>query len=469
MVLDIFLHIPKHFKNKIIYTIENIFFPYKISINIKSIEGGKSDSQIKLLYIYEEYLIPDFLSEDHNLIIIVLKTKTLDFFNYFRKYDTQDINYINDIPCLFPNKSSTGFSFDIFAASFYFISCWQEYAIQTLDRKGRIPIKETIQYDLNIINKPIVNEYLKIFEKHIYKLTQKRIEYKLIFDKKTVILLSHDIDHIDWAFRDYLKRLRRFLPMQSLNYKDLLRIFTNIRTKKTIFEKLKQIEQGYEAGASHFFLSNYNEKFLRFIKELKKLLDTDTNEIGHHISDETIYDKSLKSDLFSFDSRTNNCYGERVHTLRFQTKDLFKQLEINNYLYDSSLLFAEQLGYRTGFSYAHYIYNPLKDRPFRTLSIAPNIMETTVFEKKYLGLSDKDGFNEITLFIKKSLQYSGYISILFHHSFFWFNSYTRLEFYKELLSFIKMNDIEFCTHKQFCQWHKQNKNIMNIEVYENGF
>ena len=471
MLVNIFLHIPNEYKTKINYVFENLFFPYNISINVETTFSIIPKADIMVLYIFDEYEFPKTLKTISNLIVIVLKANTINFFQRFEMYDPGKVTYIDNVPCLFPDESSNGLElgFDLFSASFFFLSCWQEYAIKKIDSKGRIPLEQTLQFKLNFIRKPIVNEYLRIFDQYVYKLTGKKLEYKSVLGKKTAILISHDIDHIDWTLKDYMIRFRRFFPRQSKNYNDLLGIVYNIKNKKKIFELLKQIEEENDCEVTNYFLSSYPAKFKDELKTLKELLNENNHEIGHHISDKSIFEKKLHSDLDEFDANKLNFYGERVHTLRFQINQLFKQLDEERYLYDSSLLFAEDLGYRTGFSYPHYIFDPIDDKPFKTLSIAPNIMDTTVFEKKYLGFNDEMGFNEIKKFIKKNMCQSGFISILFHHSFFWFNSDSRLNFYKKLLFLIKGNSIAFITHKALYEWHLENRIIISYDKgkYEN--
>jgi len=465
MKLNILLNIPDVFKQKAIYTIENIFNSLSVDkVNIiTDLNTPFTLKDINILYTYEDYDLPKKIHNLDKLVVVFLRIETVSFFLKIKKYDINNINYVHGVPCLFPSKSNGSFGFDIFAACFYFLSCWQEHAIKKYDNKDRIPLNQTIQYKLKIIRTPIVNQYLNLFINYILHITGKKIFFKKIYSNSNVVLLSHDIDHIDWPLSNYLKRLRIFLPKQLFNTKDLFGILYNLKNKRKIFPLIKNIEKKHDFVSTYFFLSDYPVKVENSLEGLKFLFCDQNNEVGHHISDKAIFDSSLKDDLKKFRGNLNNSYGERVHTLRFNVNLLFKKLDKYKYLYDSSLLFAEDLGYRTGFSYPHYIYDIDNDNAFKTLAINPNIMETTVFENKYLGMNEIDGFKEIKNFIKKNKRHNGILSILFHHSFFWLNYNTRIKLYKDLLKYLRENDFISLTHYDIYNWYNNNSSIIEIK------
>ena len=65
-------------------------------------------------------------------------------------------------------------------------------------------------------------------------------------------------------------------------------------------------------------------------------------------------------------------------------------------------------------------------------------------------------------FINRNSKYPGMISMLFHHSYFWLNSYTRLKMYEELLEYIYREKFHCSTHKEVYKWYKKNMTTTNI-------
>lgn len=466
-IINIYTAIPDNFFNKFKYVVENVFNIYNVEIKISNnIPPTINNSQINIFYIYEKEEF-NFSKYKNDFIIIRLKEHTLNYFSSFSPYDLTQVVRLKSIPFLFPDENEFYFPFDFFSASFFFLSCWQEYTTKEKDKKGRFLLKNTIQHNLGCVDKPLVNEYLSFLEDHILEKYGIRLEKRKIKNNSSkVALISHDIDHLNWSNKEYFKRLFYHILNDVGSITDLYGIVYNSFSvkRKSIFSKIAKISKKNGCEGTNFFLTDYPKSVSRELDNLDSLFGEIDFELGHHISDKSIYEQNLKTDLEKYYSIfPNNNIGERVHTLRFNVNELFEQIEEYNYIYESSLLFAENVGYRTGFTYPHYIYNPLKDTVFKTLSIAPNVMETTVFGKKYLNKNEKDGYNYINSFIKESMNYSGHISILFHHSFFWLNYSSRIKGFRKMIECLKENNIPFITHKELYFWHKENKVNIKIE------
>jgi len=465
MTITILLDIPESFVKQARYTVENIFFPYnKEFVVTNKIEKCNNENN-RIVYCMESspYLHDPNLKKD---LYIILENSSIEFFSHFKSYDLNDLSYIENIPCIFPLKNKEILKsnrnllpFDIIAASFFFLSCWQEYSISERDRKGRIPLKATLQNKLGITRMPIVNEYLRIFEKHIKTLWDITLEYKkLPGNTNHYVALSHDICRIDLPLEEYLKYLFGNRKVIDKNFSNLVDLGKNIWCKKNIYAKIKKLELEYGASSTYYFLSRYPRKHIKYSRYLIKLLDGTAFEVGHHISDNSIFDGSLKEDNFLFKNVVRDRYGERVHKLRFEVDKLFSQLEENKYYYDNSLLFAEDVGYRTGFSYPHYIFDHVRKKPFNVLAIPLNVMDVTLFDRKYLLLNDNLAEKKLIDFTENALQYGGVFSVLFHFSFFWLNPDKRLKIFERLLQFLAEKEIKVGTCRDVFLWYRKTCN-----------
>ena len=463
MSINIVLDIPESFLKESQYILENLFFPYKEDfVVIGKNEDCKNNSH-KIIYIYEDHINFNNIQKGDNNLYIILQKNTLDYFSHFQEYDINKILYIDDIPCLFPlhsdnsiNKVSNVFPFDLFASSFYFLSCWQEYSISERDRKGRIPLKATLQNKLGIIRIPIVNEYLRIFEKYIKTLWDITLEYKKMpGNKNHYVALSHDICRIDMPLRGYLKYILSNRKAVEKSFSNFVSMGRNILCKKNIYESIKKLELQHGASSTYFVLSRYPRKYKKYFRYLLKSLDGTAFEVGHHISDNSIFDGSLNEDNFLFKKVARDCYGERVHRLRFEVDKLFSQLDENKYYYDNSLLFAEDVGYRTGFSYPHYIFDHVRKKPFNVLAIPLNVMDATLVDRKFLFLNDNLAEKELINFTENALRYGGVFSVLFHGSFFWLNPDKRLKIFENLLQFLAEKEVKVGTCRDVFLWYRK--------------
>jgi hypothetical protein len=467
MAIEIFLDVSESILIKAKYTIENIFFPYNEEFLVIDKYYDCNGFNKRIIYCNENSQYLNNINK--NNLYIVLENSTVEFYSHFIPYNTNEILFLEKIPCLFPLKKfsllkrhSNVIPYDLFAASFFFLSCWQEYSISERDRKGRIPLKATLQNKLGIIRIPIVNEYLRIFEEYIKRLWDIKLEYKkLPGNTNRYVALSHDICRIDMPLKRYLKYLFSNRKVIEKSFSSFVGLGKNIWYKKKIFEKIKKLELEYGASSTYYFLSRYPREYINFSRHLIKSFNGTAFEVGHHLSDNSIFDGSLNDDNYFFKEVVREYYGERVHRLRFEVDKLFSQLEDYKYYYDNSLLFAEDVGYRTGFTYPHYIFDHVRKKPFNVLAIPLNVMDGTLVDRNYLCLNDDIAEKELFRFTKEFFRYGGVLSILFHNSFFWLNTDRRLKMFERLLRFLTEQGVGVGTCKDVFLWHKKMYNPLS--------
>lgn len=76
----------------------------------------------------------------------------------------------NDLPVIEIRNDSVCLNFDIIGSAFYFLSGWQEIKSTVRDTHGRYPFKESLQYELNITEIPVVNYYFHILKDALQRL-----------------------------------------------------------------------------------------------------------------------------------------------------------------------------------------------------------------------------------------------------------------------------------------------------------
>ena len=190
--ISIFLDINNDFKAEVIFTLRNVLFPYENTFKIEKDKKVWLGESHKLLYCKENSSLLSNPNDLKNVIVIVSENSTIKYFRSNNPYNINSIIYNNETVCLFPlnkkiakmHKEKILMNFDFIAASFFFLSCWQERYINIFDKKGRIPLEETVQFKLKIYNKPIVNEYLDLFEKLIENKWGFKFVKKKFFNKK---------------------------------------------------------------------------------------------------------------------------------------------------------------------------------------------------------------------------------------------------------------------------------------------
>jgi hypothetical protein len=88
------------------------------------------------------------------------------------KYDKANVKFFDHIPILFPSsneekifslvESNLIFHHDLLKSAFYLLSGYHEYKLKKRDKSNRFPYELSIQKELEIIEKPIVNYYFEM-------------------------------------------------------------------------------------------------------------------------------------------------------------------------------------------------------------------------------------------------------------------------------------------------------------------
>jgi hypothetical protein len=66
-----------------------------------------------------------------------------------------------DLPVLFPSETDSDIPFDIFAASFFLVSRYEEYTEEVRDRHGRYPAEASTAFRLGFLDRPVVDLWTK--------------------------------------------------------------------------------------------------------------------------------------------------------------------------------------------------------------------------------------------------------------------------------------------------------------------
>ena len=67
--------------------------------------------------------------------------------------------------CFFPVSENSDLPFDIFAASFYLLTRYEEYLPHVKDEAGRFPVSESLAYKESFLKTPVVDLWVQNFKK----------------------------------------------------------------------------------------------------------------------------------------------------------------------------------------------------------------------------------------------------------------------------------------------------------------
>jgi len=323
-----------------------------------------------------------------------------------------------------PNKIVCGI--DIFASIFFMLTRWEEYVNKTRDSHNRFPATASLAYKFNFLQRPVVNEYLKMLKSMLLELgfsgEFKKRDYKLI--------LTHDVDHIyAWdSFWKWLSNILRDLIKRTSvkNFIDTLNYYIKIKQgiEKDPYDTYDYImDLSDKLGVkSHFFFmgrgeTKHDNDYFSGSKEAiaiaKRIKDR-----GHLIGMHPTYNAYNSYEQFKKekDELEDNLgvkikFG-REHYLRFEVPTTWQIWEDNNMEWDSTLSYADEDGFRCGVCYEFRVFNILT-REHLKLKEKPLIFMDAVDVDRLTPIQMKE---RVLKLIRQVEIYKGEAVVLWHNS-----------------------------------------------------
>ncbi|MBZ0242463.1 MAG: polysaccharide deacetylase family protein [Bacteroidales bacterium] len=304
-----------------------------------------------------------------------------------------------DIKAFFPvfQKQSI-MTFDVFAASFYLVSRYEEYLPFVSDEHGRFEADSSVLAKMGMLQKPLVKHWIKAFGGRLLFL----FPALKIREKKYRFQLTYDIDS-SWAY------LHKGLVRSAGAYvKDFFKLdFGEIKQRTKVlrrkqndpfdtFDYQLDIQRKYKLRPLYFILfadyglndkniSVRNRHFQNFIKYLG-----DYAEIGIHPSYASFDDKSLLKQEIKRLSRVLNkeVTKSRKHFLRMNLPVTYHNLIDMDIEDDYTMGYASQPGFRAGIADDFYFYD-LDHDVITNLRVHPfTLMDGTLRDYMKLGVTE---------------------------------------------------------------------------------
>ena len=350
--------------------------------------------------------------------------KCVDFL-FEKGVNSQNLEYFEweGLPCIFKTYGDSVLPFDLFAASFYLVSRYEEYLPFTNDQFGRFSANQSIAWQRGFLEKPLINiwtEKLKEILMHYFPaLNFKKRHYKFI--------PTYDIDSA-YAYRH--KGVIRTLGgyYKSLKDKD----YEGVRSRTRVllnrekdpfdtFELLKKYQEQYKSKAKYFFLVGDYDEFDKNIsidvQNFQKLIKSisDYAEVGIHPSyaSNKDFDK-LKLELKNLSSLINREIKiSRQHFLKLafpKTYQRLLELEIEE---DYTMGYASDVGFRASICTPFYFYDLDYERKTKLKVFPFAIMDVSL--RFYLNLDVEAAIQRSKEIIDEVKKVNGTMITLWHN------------------------------------------------------
>jgi hypothetical protein len=340
----------------------------------------------------------------------------------------QDLNEIvsDGLPLLFPSRVKAAMPFDVFAASFYLVSRYEEYLPHVKDQHGRYKANQSVLFKLGVLNEPVVNQWaltlLKTIELRFGPIDRTASKFRFIptIDIDNAYAFKHKgfiraiggciSDVLAFNLRHALQRIKVIFGVQKDPY-DTYDYLTELKERyphKLLFFILLGDFSQYDRNVPH---QN------RYMQELIKFLD-DMGEAGIHpsyASHRRVED--LKKEILRLSTILHRDIAiSRQHFLKFSLPETYQRLIECEITDDYSMGYAELPGFRAGIasSFNFYDLDLETETPLRVHPIS--IMDGTL--KDYMGLQPDEAIEVIKMQLNKVKAVNGLFIAVWHNESF---------------------------------------------------
>jgi hypothetical protein len=311
---------------------------------------------------------------------------------------------------------------DLIAGAYFLISRYEEMLRRRVrDAHGRFPGKESLPFRAGFIHRPLVDEYGRLLRRRL-RLPEPEPGIRGVF-------LTHDVD-APFLYRSWKGLLRSMLDGRGIAravrgkfgnreddpYYTFPRLLEADRrlTEKGLARSVFFLKAGGRAPADKPHYSLRSNDLRRLIGDLQE----QGCEIGLHAS----YEAGSRPRLIAGEKRRlEQCLGSPVrynrhHFLASREPEDMDCLEAAGFTDDFTLGYADVAGFRLGSSRPVRWINP-STRRLTKLCLHPlAVMDCTLEEAKYMGLSGPEASACCLRLIDETARAGGELSLLWHNT-----------------------------------------------------
>ena len=325
---------------------------------------------------------------------------------------------LNDYKAFFKTANSD-FPFDIFAASFYLLSRYEEYLPHEIDMYGRYAHENSLAFKEDFLRQPLINIWISNFSASLKnKFTALNPQH--LYFKYTP---TYDID-IAWSYKSkgILRNIGGFIKSPSA-----LRLAVLSGIKKDPFdcyEFLRSLHKEYQMDPVYFFLvassrSNYDKNISPYNHNMWRLLKRHAMiySVGLHPS----WRSNEKEGLLKKEKRILETAGNiqitqsRQHYIKFSLPQTFEALIQVGITDDYSMGYGSINGFRASVASSFIWYN-LSAEKASTLRIHPFcFMDANSFYEQKQNAAES--FSELMYYYEICKKVNGNFISIFHNNF----------------------------------------------------
>ena len=323
-------------------------------------------------------------------------------------------------------KTEGDFPFDIFAASFYLLSRYEEYLPHKKDIYGRFAHENSLTFKENFLHLPIINIWIEEFRRSL----QVKFPHLITTHSTFTFLPTYDIDeafayrHKQW-WRTTGGLLRSAVRGQWSMVAERLK--TLIRIKKDpydSFDWMDRLHGQFDLRPIYFFLvakkkGKYDKNISPSKRSMQRLIreHSDSYSIGIHPSWQSGDDpEKLKLEFLKLGHIAGKqISASRQHFIRFTLPQTYRSLIDLGIESDFSMGYGSINGFRASVASPFFWYDLEKEEQTKLLLYPFCFMEANSFYEQ--KLSTHQTFEELKHYFEIVRSINGTLITIWHNSF----------------------------------------------------
>ena len=323
-------------------------------------------------------------------------------------------------------KTAGDYPFDIFAATFYLLSRYEEYLPYEEDSYGRFPYDKSIAFQHDFLKLPLINLCLKDFRKFL----KKKFPLVELTSQRFVFIPTYDIDEA------YSYKHKGFLRNVGATAKSIFRgDFRKVGKRVDVltgkqndpfdsYEWMDHIHKEYNLEPRYFFLvpdrlSKYDRNILPQKQAVKDLIVSHSKKysIGVHPSWQSNYDSNLISkEIKTIRNITNKpVVISRQHFIRFTLPKTYRQLISAGIKEEFSMGYGSINGFRASVASPFHWFDLEKNEQTSLLVYPFCFMDAnSFFEQK---LNPTEAYEEMKYYFNTIKESGGCMVTIWHNTF----------------------------------------------------
>jgi len=322
-------------------------------------------------------------------------------------------------------KTEGDFPFDIFAASFYLLSRYEEYLPHKKDEYGRYAHENSLAFKEGFLHLPLVNIWLEEFKRTL------RIKYPslTIHHSPFTFLPTYDIDiAFSYLHKGRMKTLgailKSLIRFRWSPAKERIKVLKGLQQDPyDAYEWLHGMHWQYNLKPHYFFLvanknGKYDKNILPSKRPMQYLIQSHNQYgVGIHPSWQSGNDpEKLKHEILKLGHITGKqITSSRQHYIRFTLPQTLRQLINAGIEKDFSMGYGSINGFRASVASPFYWYDLEKDEQTNLLLYPFCFMDAnSFFEQKF---SEEQALEELRNYYKAVKSVNGTLITIWHNNF----------------------------------------------------